>query len=222
MGAARVAEWTRPSDAICARKPSWLAPPPSKSPDSRPRLSVVPAPRLASVPPPPSGSVVNDAAPPIPMAPRWEVEERDATIRELSDELASLRSAAAGLAATLATAQKRMREASEGELVKLALAIAERVVGSATAADPALIAGWARDAIAILPSREVMVVAISSDLAASVPESTWAIATEGMHRLEVDKTLPPATCEIRAGVASVEVSAAARMAAVGEAIGEIT
>jgi flagellar biosynthesis/type III secretory pathway protein FliH len=221
VGAARVMEWTRPSDAICARKPSWLAPPPSKAPESRPRLSVVPAPRLASVAPPPSGPVVNEAAP-ISMAPRWELEERDETIRELNAELETLRATAAGLAATLATAEKRMLEASEGELVKLAIVIAERVVGIATAADPALIAGWARDAIAALPAREVMVVAISSDLAASVPESTWAIATDGMHRLEVDKTLPPATCEIRAGVASVEVSAAARMAAVGEAIGAIT
>lgn len=222
MGAARVAEWTRPSDAVCARKPSWLAPPPSRAPDSRPRLSVVPAPRLASVAPPPSGSAVNAAAPPLAMAPRWELDEREETIRQLSAELASLRATAAGLAATLATAQKRMLEASEGELVKLALVIAERVVGMATNADPALIAGWARDAIASLPGREIMVVAISSDLAASVPESTWAVARDGMHRLEVDKTLPPATCEIRAGLASVEVSAAARLAAVGEAIGAIT
>lgn len=229
MGAVRVMEWTQRSPVTSAQRPSWLSPPLPKPAEGRARLSVVPGPRLASVPPPRLASVpppssaggVNRASV-IPMVPGHDLAERDATIRDLSAELETLRTTVAELAATLATSRRNMLEASEGELVKLALVVAERVVGVATTADPTLIAGWARDAIATLPARDAMVVAISSDLAESVPEGTWEIATNGAHRLEVDRTLPRATCEVRAGVASVEVSAAARMAAVGEAIGAIS
>ena len=80
--------------------------------------------------------------------------------------------------------RRRVLEASENELVKLALVIAERVVSDAVAADPSVLAKWAKEAIALLPAKESIVVAISPDLAECVPEGAWAIATEGEHRLE--------------------------------------
>lgn len=216
MGAARVLEWTQQPLALASRRPSWLAPPRELS-DAKPRLSVVPPSRLASVAPPASRAGVGDTA--STTLSSHDGDPRDETIRTMSLELETLRNTAAELATTLATARRRILEASEGELVKLALVIAERVVGEAVAVNPANIAAWARDAIATLPVRETMVVAISSDLAEHVPTTAWTIATNGQHRLEVDPTLAPATCEVRAGVASIEVSAVARIAAVGEAIG---
>lgn len=220
MGAARVLEWTQPRSALVLRRPSWLAPAANVT-EPRPRLSVLPAGRLASVAPPASGAGVSEVVATPPLSSHDDVE-RDELIRTMGLELETLRRTVAELAATLAIARRRMLEASEGELVKLALVIAERVVGVAIAADQSAIAIWARDAIATLPPRDEMVVAISSDLADSVPESVWAIATNGQHRLEVDPALAPATCEVRAGVASIEVSAGARIAAVGEAIGAVS
>ena len=218
MGAAPVIEWMQPSECLAARRPSWLSPKPS---EPRPRLSMVPASRLASVAPPASGAGASGVASPTALSDDGG-DPREEMIRTMGLELETLRRTAAELAATLATARRHLLEASEGELVKLALVIAARVVGAAVASDPALIAGWARDAIATLPPRDAMVVAISSDLADHVPESAWAAALSGAHRLEMDPALAPATCEVRAGVASIEVSAVARIAAVGEAIGEIS
>ena len=215
MGAAPVIEWMQPSECLAARRPSWLSAKPS---EPRPRLSMVPGPRLASVAPPASSAGASGVATPPPLSDD-EGDVRDEMIRTMGLELATLRRTAAELAATLATARRHLLEASEGELVKLALVIAARVVGAAIATDPALIAAWARDAIATLPARDKVVVAISSDLADHVPESAWAVALSDTHRLEIDPALAPATCEVRAGVASIEVSAVARIAAVGEAIG---
>jgi flagellar assembly protein FliH len=215
MGA-RVLDWMQPSESLSARRPSWLAPRPS---EPRPRLSMVPGPRLASIAPAPSSARIGEVA---FVETADDIDARDEMIRTMGLELEALRSTAAELAATLATARRRMLEASEGELVKLAVVIAARVVGGAITADPTLIAAWARDAIATLPARDGMIVAISPDLAAHVPESAWEMATNGTHRLEIDPALPPATCEVRSGVASIEVSVAARIAAVGEAIGAIS
>jgi flagellar biosynthesis/type III secretory pathway protein FliH len=151
-----------------------------------------------------------------------ERAEHEETVRELNEELETLRKTTADLAETLATTRRRVLEASEGELVKLALVIAERVVGTQIALDPARIVSWAKEAIATLPARDALVVALSTDLAEQLPEGVWTDVTNGRHTLEVDPSLPKGTCDVRAAVASVEVSAAARMAAVGETIGALS
>jgi flagellar biosynthesis/type III secretory pathway protein FliH len=113
-------------------------------------------------------------------------------------------------------------EASEGELVKLALAIAERVIGLELTTNPEQLVSWAKEAIATLPAREQLVVALSSDLADVLPKSAWVNVTNDRHTLEVDHRLPPGTCEVRTSATSVEVSAAARLEAVSETIGAIS
>ncbi len=225
------AAWTRPSVGVASRRPSWLSPAANE------------APTASSAPPslpsqlPPLGEAADAAeqecvSEPSELlaaqdpscgaeAPPSETEVRDATILALSAELETLRSTASELAVALVTAHRRVLEASEGALVRLALDIAAKVVGQRMDEDPAQIVDWAHDAIATLPVREALVVALSPDLAERIPEPFWNTATEGTHRLEVDATLAPATCEIRATSASIEVSAAGRLAAIGEAIGAI-
>jgi len=228
MGAVRLVDWMKPSTLVTARRPSWLAPPQPPPPraSERPRLSVVPGPKVNTIPPPSAGGPIS--ARPVSTRPSVEAiltrerAEHEQTVRELNDELETLRQTTAQLAQRLATTRRHVLEASEGELVKLALVIAERVVGTQIALDPVQIVSWAKEAIATLPARDALVVALSTDLAEQLPESVWTDLTNGRHTLEVDPSLPKGTCDVRATVASVEVSAAARMAAVGETIGALT
>ena len=224
MTAARRADWSMPpSQRSVAKRPSWIvssiapaaAPPSSKRPNLQ-LISVKPPPPRISIPPEPPPSVSE------PQPYQRMLEERDEQVTVLTGELEALKAQTGKLAAQLATLRRRTMEASESELVKLALVIAARVVSDAVKADPTIMAKWAKQAIAMLPAKGEIVVAVSPDLAECVPEAAWAMATEGEHRLEVDKSLPANTCEVREGVISVEVSEAARMAAVGEAIGAIS
>lgn len=225
------AAWTRPSVGVASRRPSWLSPAAVNGP-----LTGSIAPIAPSQPPPPGEEegAREEECVPVPCGPPVteeasgrvdallaETAVRDATIRALSGELETLRTTASELAAALVTAHRRVLEASEGALVRLALDIAAKVVGQRMDEDPEQIVAWARDAIATLPVREALIVALSPDLAERIPEAAWNTVTEGTHRVEVDATLAKATCEIRATSASIEVSAAGRLAAIGEAIGAI-
>ena len=225
MAAVRVLAWMHPAGSIAPlRRPSWMAPPaPIAAPIStRPRLSIVPSVKSPSIAPPPA-SKPRPSERPAPDSMR--IRERAAheeTVRALHAEIDTLRGTTAQLAQTLATMRRHVLEASEGELVKLALVIAQRVVGLELTANPEQLVTWAKEAIATLPAHEQLVVAISTDLADELPKSAWANITSDRHTLEVDHRLPPGTCEVRTSATSVEVSAAARMEAVSETIGAIS
>ena len=222
MTSARRVDWSMPSSQrSVAKRPSWLvpsnapAPPPSSMRPNLQLISVRPPPRITIPPePPPSASE--------PQPTERVLDDRDEQITVLTGELETSRATAGTLAAQLATLRRRTLEASESELVQLALVIAERVVSDAVKADPTIMAKWAKEAIKMMPAKAEIVVAVSPDLAECVPQAAWATATEGEHRLEIDKSLAANTCEVREGVVSIEVSAAARMSAVGEAIGAIS
>jgi len=222
MAAVRVLAWMHPAGTLSSlRRPSWLAPPAAVAApiSSRPRLSVVPSMKSPSIAPPPASRPRPSER---PASDSMRIRERAAheeTVRALHEEIETLRRTTAQLAQTLATTRRHVLEASEGELVKLALVIAERVVGLELTANPEQLVTWAKEAIATLPAREQLVVAISSDLADELPKSAWANITK---TLEVDHQLPPGTCEVRSSATTVVVSAAARMEAVSETIGAIS
>lgn len=223
MSAVRVMDWMHPAgNGTSLRRPSWLAPALAPAPIStRPKLSVVPSAKVTTISPPPASRPrPSDRPSPDSMMLRERAAHED-RVRALNEELDALRATTAQLAQTLATTRRHLLEASEGELVKLALLIAQRVVGQELAANPELITAWAKDAIAALPAREALVVAISTDLADELPKSMWTNVTGDRHTLEVDHLLPPGTCEVRASATSVEVSATTRMAAVSETIGAL-
>lgn len=218
MSSARRVDWSLPpSQRSVAKKPSWLvsanvpapAPPSSKRPNLQ-LISVVPGPPARITIPPEPPAPVSE-----PQPYQRMLEDRDEQITVLTGELENLKAMAGTLAAQLATVRRRTLEASESELVKLAIAIASRVVGEQVEKDPAILAKWAKEAIAMLPAKQEIVVAVSPDLAECVPEAAWPMAG---HRLEIDKNLPKNTCEVREGATSVVVNAEERMAAIGEAI----
>lgn len=224
MAAVRVLAWMHPASTISTlRRPSWLAPaPPAAAPIStRPRLSVVPSMKSPSVAPPASKPRPSERPAPDSMRIR-ERAAHEERVRALEQEIETLRKTTAQLAQTLATTRRHVLEASEGELVKLALVVAERVIGLELAANPEQVVTWAKEAIAALPAREQLIVAISTDLADELPRSAWANVTNDRHTLEVDHGLPPGTCEVRTSSTSAIVSATARLEAVSETIGAIS
>jgi hypothetical protein len=202
--------WARPNPARAMKRPSWIArpnarplslvpPPPSSRPVEVPRSeSFAPraasvAPRLGSVAPAREGSV----------APA----RRLSLVPALPDpRIAALEGAVAQLTAEIATLRQRVIEDSEPELVRLALTIAERVVGREISVDPELIASWVEEAIATLGARHAVTIAVSPDLASIVEGAT------------VDASLPPGSCEVRDGARMIDVGARARIDAMTDAL----
>ena len=85
----------------------------------------------------------------------------------------------------------RVLEASEPQLVKLAMAVAGRVVGRELQTDPTLVASWAREAVELFVTREGLVVSVAPDLASLVPADAWANALATPHTLVVDPSRAP-------------------------------
>lgn len=134
-----------------------------------------------------------------------------ANIEQLEGELAASREAAVAVATQL-------RDDAEGELVKLAIAVAERVVGRELSVAPALIVDWVREALAGSDLGGSFVVATSADLSAAVPEAAWG---ELEDALRMDPALPAGTCEVRDGGRTVTVSAEERFETVAEALANV-
>jgi flagellar biosynthesis/type III secretory pathway protein FliH len=163
-----------------------------------------------------------------PMVPSAEhhalVEEHAALVAQhaalaaehtaLVARLARLTEANDALARDAETVRERVLAASEPELVRLACAVAGRVVGRELRTDPALVVLWAREAVAALDGHEAAAVVLAPDVEASVPSEAWARSLGADHAITVDPTLPPGAVSVRSGASTVDVGAAARLAAV--------
>jgi flagellar assembly protein FliH len=153
------------------------------------------------------------------MPPQASVDLMTSTvIAELTSENVALREQVAQMAATMASLKRQVLEASEGELVHLALVVAERVVGRELATDPTLVALWAREAIDGLAAKDEVVIAVARDVAQQVPDSTWATLNVS-HRVQTDPQLVAGSIEVRTPAGIVETSADARLSAVAQALG---
>lgn len=148
---------------------------------------------------------------------RDEVDALREEVDGLRGENTALAAHVTALAQTLASTRARVLEASEPELVHLALVIAERVVGRELSADPTIVTEWAREALACLASREDATLAISPDLGAAVPPDAWTRAV-GPRQVTVDPALSQGSCVVKAGASTADASLATRLAAVRDAI----
>jgi flagellar assembly protein FliH len=148
-------------------------------------------------------------APPPELVQR--VEELEAEMGTLRETLATARVELARTAARASQLRAEIGADAEPELVRLALAVAARVVGQELATAPETVLTWLRaeiSACALGPSIEV---AVAPDIA--------AVATgEASFAFVIDPALARGTCEIRAGASSIEVSASARMRALVDAL----
>lgn len=118
------------------------------------------------------------------------------------------------LALAVETARERVLAESVPEIVRLASAVATRVVGGELLTDPAIVVGWVREALAALGDRDDVSVAVAPDVAASIPSDEWADILGSAPAPAVDASLAPGAITVRAGASTVQLSAAARFAAV--------
>lgn len=205
--------------------PSWIVldPPPSR--DSFTGLDDAPPPaearaedegapeedRVALTPPPAPAPAIAPPAPALDLAPDLAREA----------EIAALRQALRETVASTARARQKALRAAEQELVRLAVQVAQKIVGREIETHPELIVAWAREGIAALSAPDEVVVALAPDLLDGVPIATWEGELAGVARVIVDAALPPGRCEVRAQNAHVDASLAARVSAVTDALVEV-
>jgi flagellar biosynthesis/type III secretory pathway protein FliH len=127
-------------------------------------------------------------------------------------EIAHLRESLTHAIAEASRARREALAASERDLVELAIAIAEQIVGRELAIDPSLLARFAKEGLDALAEPDEAVIAISPDLAAVVPREAWVAA---LGKLPIiDESLPRLGCEVRAKHGRVSASVGARLTAV--------
>jgi hypothetical protein len=225
-GALFIQAWLSETASV-ARKPSWIArrtvstkPPTSgHAPQSTPAPvepregAVTSSERAPQAEEPPVRVSVPGPPPPAPVDISASI-----ALAQLSEENAALRTQITEMAATMARLRREVLEASEGELVRLALAVAERVVGRELQMDPALVVAWARESVEALAAKDGVVIALARDVRDAVPADAWQdMGVE--HRVQADSQLGPGVVEVRTPEGTVRTGPAARLSAVGKALG---
>lgn len=202
-------------------RPSQRPPRPGQS-QRPPRASpVVPEARASVRPPAPSvrpappGDGLVPATMPEPVIHDGPLYEEQ--IAALQEELAHAQDALDAATAALALAREAVLRDAEGELVRLAVAIARRVVGEELRLRPEIYTQWAAAELAAASGTDT--VALGRDLAARIPEPAWDELRARGVQVVVDPALPPMACDVRGAVTRVDASAEGRLDSVAEALG---
>lgn len=185
--------------------PSWLAPP---LPEAR---METPAPPLrVSVPPPEGARLYAPLGLPVEMRPPVAPELLAPPYPDLRAEYAALQGRLAATADCLSQLRRRILDASEEQVVRLACAVGERIAGRELQMNPELVVQWVKEGIEQLAKDESVVVAVSSDIAAALAASAWEPVRSASVRIETDATLAQSCCEVRGLCSTVEASLARR------------
>jgi len=115
--------------------------------------------------------------------------------------------------------RRRVLEASESDLVRLSLVVAEKVVGRELQTDSTIVSGWVREGIDALVYDDQLDVVVSADVAETLKKEQWTDAEGKPIELAVDPSLPPASCDLRGEFSHVKVSVQARLAVIADALG---
>ena len=115
--------------------------------------------------------------------------------------------------------RRQVLEASEGDLVRLSLVIAEKVVGSELRTDPSIVSGWVHEGIDALVYDDQLEIVVSADVAETLNTESWTNGDGKPVELTVDPSLPAASCDLRGEFSHVKASAQARFAVIAAALG---
>lgn len=146
------------------------------------------------------------------------VPEPTANELSLQAEIVELQAALTAAVAETARVRREVLEASAPELVRLASAIAEQVIGQRFERDPQLLAALAHEGIEALLEADDVIVAVSPDLADRIPPEVWARALEGHATVVTDPGLDPMRCEVRGKSSRVAVDPRSRLRIVLDAL----
>jgi hypothetical protein len=211
-----------PPDAPDAALTSWAAPPPNA------RLFASVAPRISMMAHASGGEGDGDRVPPPPSLPNMDgqgamdpdpnlvpyevVAQLEGRIDELTRGLEAAR-------ASVEVARKEALQTSEREIVKLALAVAERVIGHAFHADPSMVASWVKEGIAALSHEDSVRCVVSPRIGEILQATNCFAGLEEQPDLVVDPRFDDVHCEIRGKYGRVDAGLAARLDAVASALG---
>ena len=226
------ASWTDGGDGGSGGPiPSWIAPrkressrpmsgwdrrPTDKPPTARP--SVIPSrlptmdPNIESLPP-------SSRRPDLSLGPLSAPHLPSLAAADFEDEIAKLHATVRQNVAAMAAMRRELLQASQQQLVRLALVIAEKVVGHELAIEPTLVREWAAEGIDFLVDDDDIELAIASDVADAIAIDAWADADGLALNPVTDATLPSGGCVLRGEFSRIDVSARARLTAVAEAMG---
>ena len=234
MRTSNAASWMGTGRASEGPLPSWMAPPRPQEPSltswaapsrdrgsindpkayeavarsARPRISVLP-----------TGDEGGERMPPPPSMPgEFRELARNANgQRELAGEI---QEALDSMRKSLLESRRELLESSETELVKLAVAIAEKVVGRELHMDPAVVGHWAREGIEALGALDDAACIVFSRVAEVLMSSDrWKSGMSNVPEVIVDQRLDGFACEIRARYGRVDMSVTSRIGAAAEALG---
>lgn len=218
--------WANPLPRRMTPKPmpSWIAPRKISS-------TVMPSVRVPNPGATPTEAKRARTQPPTPaeaeLAPISTHETKINVLVEDSPELEALRQQNMQLEQTLAEAisescrmRRKILEESEGELVKLAIAIAQQIVGRELRANPELATDWAKEAIEQLASDDAVTIAISPEVEPLLTPEKWLQIVPGVT-VVVDQALQPGQTQVRSLHTRIGAGRVERAAAVVEALGEL-
>lgn len=129
-------------------------------------------------------------------------------------EVEELRAQLRQTVAALALARRELLAASEPEVVKLALAVAERVTGRELETDPELVRRWVAEGSRHLGEQDDLQVMVAPDVAVRLGDDAWTTHDGRTLAVQIDASLPSGHCELRGQFSRVDASLKARLAAV--------
>lgn len=224
--------WTKASARKSVAQPSWMGMTPARDvvlPAPAPLPSAPPPSPVVSLKPPVVSPEIRDDDAPvasqrpifisiIPAASEAPSSGRPfvgtARETELEAENAALRAEVGRLASQLASVKARVLAESETEIVRLAIAVGERIAGRELEMEPELILQWVKDGAAALPKKSRVDVAVAPDVAKMLS----AEDLESFGNVVIDESLKAGTCELREGPRTIHVGVAARAEAIADAL----
>ncbi|HEY5147871.1 MAG TPA: FliH/SctL family protein [Polyangiaceae bacterium] len=213
-----IEEWLTRAEGDVTYVPSWI---PSAYRDlasaSAKALDLVTACAVASISPPSVGRLTGE--PPRPNSIPAQLMALVPSYVDVCEENAALQKQVADMAISMVRLRAGVLASSEGELVRLAVQIAERIAGEELRSDPGLVVAWAREGLEALGAREDIVIAVAPDLAAVLEASDWAAVVGPGVRVETDLSLGAFACEVRKRASVVDASLRARSDAMARELG---
>jgi flagellar biosynthesis/type III secretory pathway protein FliH len=173
---------------------SFVAAPRIEIPESEPEPTFSVAPRISSPPP--------------------KREDSPELVALVADLKAIVRSAAEQVVET----RRRALQESERELVRLAFAIATRVVSREVDVDPTLVTAWAREGIDALGAHDRVTIALSPEVVEALEARGERPGLEELGEVVADPRLGRAECEVRGKFGRIDESVKARLDAVAAAL----
>lgn len=210
--------------------PSWLAPPPAVSPAAMRWTSGASAPPPERLSTPPSVADISfiaaprieippdDAALPPPTATREPSAPPPRESPELAGLLSDLRAVIASAKEKIVDARREALETTERDLVRLAIAIATRVVSREVEIDPTLVTAWAKEGIDALGAHDRVTIALAPEVVEALDARGERDGLAELGDVVVDTKLGRSDCEVRGKFGRIDESLNARLDAVVAAL----